>query len=139
MVPYGTLHYNRKGITIFAQKLKKTLNQVFVPYIKTLPREAPKILIGDNLAAHLSPYVIMMCRLHNVRYVLYRYGLGTIPNISRVPPGTVLYRTSNPSTVRNQLRKLNLVSLTSSLYYFFKYFFCLRRVLVRHKMEAMVV
>lgn len=40
---------------------------MFLRWIKRLPREDIKVLLGDNLAAHLSPYVIEMCRKHNVR------------------------------------------------------------------------
>ncbi len=35
----------------------------------TLPGDAVKVLLGDNLAAHLSPYVLAMCERHNVRFV----------------------------------------------------------------------
>lgn len=38
------------------------------PY-RSLERDSVKVLIGDNLAAHLSPYVISMCELHNVRFI----------------------------------------------------------------------
>jgi hypothetical protein len=44
--------------------------------VKTLPREEPKVLLGDNLAAHLSPYVIMMCKLYNIRYGTVNFIIG---------------------------------------------------------------
>jgi hypothetical protein len=37
--------------------------------VKTLPAEDIKILIGDNLAAHLSPYVLRECEKYNIRYL----------------------------------------------------------------------
>jgi hypothetical protein len=43
--------------------------QNFLPYIKKLPKDEVKVLIGDNLAAHLSPVVIDLCQLHNVRFI----------------------------------------------------------------------
>jgi hypothetical protein len=46
---------------------------VFIPYInREIPRDEVKVLLGDNLAAHLSPYVTSLCKEHNVRYVRYR-------------------------------------------------------------------
>ncbi len=61
---YGYDHH----LIVQVNKVKGPFKQVFVRHVKTLPREQPKILLGDNLAAHLSPYVIMMCQLYNIRY-----------------------------------------------------------------------
>jgi hypothetical protein len=33
-----------------------------------LPREAVKVIMRDNLTAHLFPYVLNMYELHNIRY-----------------------------------------------------------------------
>jgi hypothetical protein len=43
--------------------------------VRTLPRDAVKVLLGDNLAAHLSPYVLKMCEVYIIRY---RYHIGTV-------------------------------------------------------------
>ena len=43
--------------------------QVFLAHIRTLPREDIKVIIGDNLSSHLSPYVTMLCELHNIRFI----------------------------------------------------------------------
>lgn len=48
-------------------KFNQWFRRVFVPHIKTLPQDEPKLLIGDNLAAHLSPYVTTLCEKYNVR------------------------------------------------------------------------
>lgn len=48
-------------------KFNQWFKQVFIRHIKTLPKDDIKVIIGDNLAAHLSPYVTMLCELHNVR------------------------------------------------------------------------
>ncbi len=58
---------------------------MFIPYInREIPRDEVKVLLGDNLAAHLSPYVTSLCKEHNVRYVRYpyRYRTKTIKMIS---------------------------------------------------------
>jgi hypothetical protein len=41
--------------------------------VRTLPRDAVKVLLGDNLAAHLSPYVLKMCEVYNIRYLPVQY------------------------------------------------------------------
>lgn len=41
---------------------------LFIAYIKNL--EGPKVLIGDNLASHLSLEVIKLCDIHNIHFVL---------------------------------------------------------------------
>lgn len=72
-----------KGATYAATKSgwfnMDTFNQwfvdVFLVYIKTLPRDDVKVLIGDNLAAHLSPLVTELCEAHNIRY---GNGTGTV-------------------------------------------------------------
>lgn len=42
--------------------------QVFLVHIQTLPPEDIKVLIGDNLAAHLSPDVLKLCQENNIRF-----------------------------------------------------------------------
>jgi len=42
---------------------------VFLEHIKQFPKQEPKVLIGDNLASHLSPYVLELCEEWNVRFV----------------------------------------------------------------------
>jgi hypothetical protein len=39
-----------------------------IKHIRHLHKEDIKVIIGDNLAAHLSLYVTMLCELHNVRF-----------------------------------------------------------------------
>jgi len=40
----------------------------FIPFIKNLV--GPKVLIGDNLASHLSINVIKLCRINEIKFVL---------------------------------------------------------------------
>jgi hypothetical protein len=50
-------------------KFNQWFKQVFIPHIRTMPLEDIKVLLGDNLAAHLSPYVLKMCERYNIRFV----------------------------------------------------------------------
>lgn len=42
--------------------------KLFIPFVKNL--KGPKVLIGDNLASHLSLEVIKLCEIHNIRFIL---------------------------------------------------------------------
>lgn len=66
--PEGTTYAASKSGWFDMEKFNQWFKIVFLPHIKTLPKEQVKVLIGDNLAAHLSPYVLAMCELHNVRF-----------------------------------------------------------------------
>jgi hypothetical protein len=46
------------------------LIQVLIPWIEQYPREAPKLMIGDNLSTHVSPYVTDKCEEYNIRFDL---------------------------------------------------------------------
>jgi hypothetical protein len=43
--------------------------QVFIPWIKALPQDEEKVLIGDDLAANLSSVVIAQCKEYNIRFI----------------------------------------------------------------------
>ncbi len=44
--------------------------KVLIRWIKRrIPKEEVKVLIADNLGAHISPYVMQLCREHNIRYI----------------------------------------------------------------------
>jgi hypothetical protein len=43
--------------------------QIFMRHVRTLPREEMKVLLGDSLAAHFSPYVLRTCEEWNIRYI----------------------------------------------------------------------
>jgi hypothetical protein len=44
--------------------------QCFIPWIEKYPKEDAKVFIGDNLSAHMSPYVTDKCEEFNIRLVL---------------------------------------------------------------------
>jgi hypothetical protein len=41
---------------------------VFLTHVKTIPAEDIKVLIGDNLAAHMSPFILKLSAKHNIRF-----------------------------------------------------------------------
>lgn len=60
--------YNRSSSGWFEGKIFEdwVLNMV-IPYFDKLPGR--KCLIGDNLSSHLSAYLIIMCKEHNIDFV----------------------------------------------------------------------
>ena len=42
--------------------------QCFLPWIEHLPHDEMKLLIGDNLASHMSPTVLQICKENNIRF-----------------------------------------------------------------------
>lgn len=44
--------------------------KIILPYIRRLPRDIPKVLIGDNLSSHLTLPVIEECINNNIRFTL---------------------------------------------------------------------
>lgn len=67
--PKGAAYGANKSGWFDQDKFNAWFKSVFLKWIRRFPAEAVKVLIGDNLAAHLSPYVLDMCRKHNVRFV----------------------------------------------------------------------
>lgn len=49
-------------------KFDQWFREVFLVWIRRFPREEVKVLLGDNLAAHMSPYVLRNCTKYNVRF-----------------------------------------------------------------------
>lgn len=50
------------------ERFNQWFREVFLVWIRRMPRDEIKVLLGDNLAAHLSPYVLEKCAKHNVRF-----------------------------------------------------------------------
>lgn len=65
--PEGATYAANKSGWFDMQKFNQWFKQVFLKHVKTLPKDDIKVLIGDNLAAHLSPYVTELCAKHNIR------------------------------------------------------------------------
>lgn len=63
--------YNRSKNGWFNSEIfEDWFNTIALPFFKKAPLESPKLLIGDNLASHVSLKVIKDCQLYNIRFVL---------------------------------------------------------------------
>jgi hypothetical protein len=66
--PPGATYAANKSGWFDMEKFNSWFREVFLPYIRKFPREDVKVLIGDNLAAHLSPVVTELCQQNNIRF-----------------------------------------------------------------------
>ena len=67
--PPGAVYAATKSGWFNMNMFNSWFEQIMLPYIRSLPREEKKVIIGDNLAAHLSPFVIRICEQYNVRFL----------------------------------------------------------------------
>jgi DDE superfamily endonuclease len=65
--PKGAAYTSTKSgwfdMFVFTDWFKK----IFLPHVRR--QEGPKLLVGDNLASHISLEVITLCRENNIRFV----------------------------------------------------------------------
>lgn len=70
--PKGTVYGNSNSGWFDSHLFEQWFFRVVLKYFKNKDplNEKPKLLIGDNLASHISITVIESCRKHNIRFVL---------------------------------------------------------------------
>ena len=70
--PPGSVYAATKNRWFNRDTFNQWFTQVFLPYChRYLPKEQVKVLLGDNLAAHMSVTVTELCEQHNIRLVLF--------------------------------------------------------------------
>jgi hypothetical protein len=68
--PPGSVFTANKSGSFNMREFETFFEKVFLKYIDgRIPKEDVKILIGDNLGAHISPIVMEKCKEHNIRSV----------------------------------------------------------------------
>lgn len=68
--PKGTVFNRSKSGWFTMEIFEDWFRSIILPYFKKYDTEAPKVLIGDNLASHVSPWVISQCEKLNIRFIL---------------------------------------------------------------------
>lgn len=66
--PPGTRYNSSKSGWFETIHFQDWFISIALHYCKSLPNEKPKVLIGDNVATHLSVEVIKECIKHNIRF-----------------------------------------------------------------------
>lgn len=67
--PPNTVYAATKTGWVDMSKFNQWFTDVLLVHVSTLPPEDIKVIIGDNLAAHLSPFVTELCAQHNIRFI----------------------------------------------------------------------
>lgn len=67
--PCNTRYNRSKSGWFDAHCFTDWVDKVAVPYFRHLPNDAARILIGDNLACHLSADVIELCASNNIKMI----------------------------------------------------------------------
>jgi hypothetical protein len=66
--PPGSVFTANKSGWFTMREFETFFEKVFLKYIEgRIPKEDVKVLIGDNLGAHISPTVMEKCKEHNIR------------------------------------------------------------------------
>ena len=66
--PRGTRYNRTKSGWMDATTFEDWFETIVIPYIRRLPLEDKKLIIGDNLSSHLSVKVIALCEEYNVAF-----------------------------------------------------------------------
>lgn len=68
--PVGTRYNKSKNSWFNMSIFEDYFTSLVLPYFKKFDQNLPKVMIGDNLASHISVPVIEECKRHNIRFVL---------------------------------------------------------------------
>jgi hypothetical protein len=68
--PPGTKYNRTKSSWFNTVVFEDWFESIALVYFKKLPKDSPKIIVGDNLATHISINVIQLCKEYNIRFLL---------------------------------------------------------------------
>lgn len=68
--PKGAIYNRSKSGWFTLEIFEDWFRKVAMPYFKKLEKNSTKIMVGDNLSSHISPWIIEECKNHNIKFVL---------------------------------------------------------------------
>lgn len=68
--PKGAIYNRSKSGWFTLEIFEDWFRKIALPYFKKFDKEAGKVMLGDNLASHISPWIIEECEKNNVKFVL---------------------------------------------------------------------
>ncbi|XP_046689276.1 MFS-type transporter clz9-like [Homalodisca vitripennis] len=68
--PKGAFYNRSKSGWFTLEIFEDRFRKVALPYFKKFDKDATKVMIGDNLASHISPWIIEECKSHNIKFLL---------------------------------------------------------------------
>ncbi|KAG5863111.1 hypothetical protein JTB14_014931 [Gonioctena quinquepunctata] len=68
--PKGTVYNRSKSGWFTLEIFEDWFRKIALPFFSKQDKEGKKVLIGDNLASHISPYIIEECKKNNIIFIL---------------------------------------------------------------------
>lgn len=68
--PKGTVYNRSKSGWFTLEIFEDWFRKIALPYFLKQDKEEKKVMIGDNLASHISPYIIEECKKNNIIFIL---------------------------------------------------------------------
>ncbi|XP_072392346.1 uncharacterized protein [Diabrotica undecimpunctata] len=68
--PKGTVYNKSKSGWFTLEIFEDWFRKIALPYFSKQDKEEKKVMIGDNLASHISPYIIEECKKNNIIFIL---------------------------------------------------------------------
>ena len=68
--PKGAVYNRSKSGWFTLEIFEDWFRKIAMPYFRKFDKDAVKVLIGDNLASHISPYILEECKKNNIKFVL---------------------------------------------------------------------
>ncbi|XP_072375486.1 uncharacterized protein [Diabrotica undecimpunctata] len=68
--PKGTIYNRSKSGWFNLEIFEDWFRTVALPYFRKLRNDLIKVMIGDNLSSHISPWIIEECKERNIKFVL---------------------------------------------------------------------
>lgn len=68
--PKGAVYNRSKSGWFTLEIFEDWFRKIAIPYFKKFDKDAVKVIIGDNLASHISLDIINECKINNIKFVL---------------------------------------------------------------------
>jgi hypothetical protein len=68
--PKGTVYNRSKSGWFTLEIFEDWFRRIALPYFSKFDQNKKKVMIGDNLASHVSPYILEECKNNNISFIL---------------------------------------------------------------------
>lgn len=68
--PKGTVYNRTKSGWFQLEIFEDWFRRIALPYFSKFDKNKKKVMIGDNLASHISPYILEECTKNNISFIL---------------------------------------------------------------------
>lgn len=68
--PKGTVYNRSKSGWFTLEIFEDWFRRIALPYFSKYDKEVKKVMIGDNLASHISPFILEECKKNSITFIL---------------------------------------------------------------------